>query len=186
MVVKVGFILLFFILTLSFIQPIKSQKTNLVIKTESILEENIPVKLMIPTLNINAKIQSVGITKDGNMDVPNNTQDVGLFSLGPKPGEIGSSVITGHFDDKNGDNAVFYNLDKLVKGDKIFVEDNNNKKIAFIVQEIRKFDEKYAEEVFSTNDTAHLNLITCNGVWDKTKNSYDNRLVVFSDRLIEI
>src|SRR3989338_8569269 len=36
-----------------------------------------PVRLIIPALNVNAKIQKVGITKKGNMAVPNNFVDVG-------------------------------------------------------------------------------------------------------------
>jgi hypothetical protein len=32
-----------------------------------------------------------------------------------------------------------------------------------------------------SNDKAHLNLITCDGVWDVTKKSYSKRLVVFAD-----
>lgn len=37
-------------------------------------------------------------------------------------------------------------------------------------------------DVFDLNDnSARLNLVTCEGVWDKTEKSYSKRLVVFSD-----
>jgi len=37
-------------------------------------------------------------------------------------------------------------------------------------------------ETASSDAKAHLNLITCEGVWDKVSKSYSKRLVVFTDR----
>jgi DTW domain-containing protein YfiP len=43
-----------------------------------------------------------------------------------------------------------------------------------------------APEVFnSSDDKAHLNLITCDGTWDKAQKIYSDRLVVFADKKIE-
>lgn len=140
-----------------------------------------PIRLIIPTININADIQHLGVTQAGEMEVPNNNIDVGWFGLGPRPGERGSAVIAGHFNGKNGKAGVFANLDKLKMGDKLFVKDDKGKIITFVVRESRTYDPGYANDVFNSNDGTHLNLITCDGVWDETKNSYSKRLVVFSD-----
>lgn len=180
MAVKVGFVLLFFLLTFSFIKSQNKSKEN-VATSQLVPEIILPSKIIIPKLNIDAKIKLVGVDNNGKMIVPDSIYDVGLFSLGPKPGEIGSAVITGHFDDENGKQAVFYDLDKITVGDRILIEDSKNNNLTFIVRKIRKYDEKYAEEVFSSNDMSHLNLITCNGIWNKQKKSYENRIVVFSD-----
>ncbi len=51
----------------------------------------------------------------------------------------------------------------------------------FVVVKKQIFDSGYADEVFSRNDGAYLNLITCDGLWDGVKKSYSKRLVVFSD-----
>jgi hypothetical protein len=41
-----------------------------------------------------------------------------------------------------------------------------------------------ATAVFISNDgSSHLNLITCDGVWDKQAKQYSKRLVVFADRI---
>jgi hypothetical protein len=53
--------------------------------------------------------------------------------------------------------------------------------MAFVVRESRTYNPGYAEEVFSANDGAHLNLVTCDGVWDGAKKSYSKRLVIFAD-----
>jgi LPXTG-site transpeptidase (sortase) family protein len=115
------------------------------------------------------------------MEVPSNAVDVGWFDLGPRPGEKGSAVIAGHFDGENGGVGVFNNLYKLKKGDKLYVEDDKGTTLLFVVRESRIYNPGYADEVFSRNDSAYLNLITCDGVWDKAKKSYSERLVVFTD-----
>jgi LPXTG-site transpeptidase (sortase) family protein len=141
----------------------------------------LPVRLMIPEINVNATIQHVGVTPKGEMEAPSNSVDVGWFDLGPRPGEKGSAVISGHFDGGNGESGVFINLYKLKEGGKLYIEDDKGVSITFVVRESRTYDPGYAEEVFSLNDSAHLNLVTCDGVWDGAKKSYSKRLVVFTD-----
>lgn len=144
----------------------------------------LPIRLKIPGINVDAAIEQVGLTAGGAMDVPKNQNNVAWYSLGQRPGEIGSAVIAGHFDWKNGLPAVFYRLDKLQKGDKIYVEDDRGATITFVVRESRNYDPKAdASDVFISNDgKSHLNLITCEGIWSKAANSYSKRLVVFSDK----
>lgn len=139
------------------------------------------MRLKIPSINVNANIQYVGVNTRGEMEVPKNTVDVGWFKLGSRPGEKGSAVISGHIDGKNGEAGVFNNLHKLKKGDKLFIKDAEGTTITFVVRESRIYNPGYADEVFSSNDRAHLNLVTCDGVWDGAKKSYSKRLVVFTD-----
>lgn len=141
----------------------------------------LPVRLTIPAINVNAGVQYVGVTSEGVMEVPNNATDVGWFKLGSRPGDKGSAVISGHFDGKNGEAGVFINLYKLKKGDKLYIKDDKGITTTFVVRESRIYNPGNAEEVFSLNDKAHLNLITCDGVWDGVKKSYSKRLVVFTD-----
>jgi LPXTG-site transpeptidase (sortase) family protein len=145
------------------------------------VSSGLPIRLAIPAINVNANIQQVGVTPKGEMDVPNNSIDVGWFKLGSRPGEKGSAVIDGHFNDKNGEAGVFFNLYKLKKGNKLYIKDDKGIITTFIVRESRIYNTGYAEEVFSSNDNAHLNLVTCDGVWDGTKKSYTKRLVIFAD-----
>ncbi len=143
--------------------------------------QGLPVRLRIPAINVNADIQHVGVDPTGEMGVPSNTIDVGWFDLGPRPGEKGSAVIAGHFNGEGGETGVFTDLYKLKEGDKLYVEDSNGTSVAFVVRESRIYDPGYADEVFTLNDNAHLNLITCDGMWDEVEKSYSKRLVVFAD-----
>lgn len=140
----------------------------------------LPVRLKIPSLKIDADVEQVGMTPEGAMDVPSNTTDVGWFSLGPRPGERGSAVISGHLDERTGRSGVFDKLDKLEPGDRIYVTDDLGTITTFSVRENRIYDQGYSQEVFVPNDNSYLNLITCDGVWDETANSYSKRLVVFA------
>ena len=143
---------------------------------------DVPSKLVIPKLDINAYVEAVGKDQTGRMDVPKKDQDVGWWKYGFKPGEIGNSVIAGHYDRKDGGPAVFYNLGDLEIGDKLEIVDGNGKSLTFRVvrKEIFKDAEFPLQEVFGETDSKYLNLITCEGSFDRVTKNYSDRLVVFT------
>lgn len=176
---------MFSLVIFSFVKTNFNFPLNDLIKKE---QENIsfsPVRLLIPVINISANIQTLGTNSKGEMEVPANIADVGLFKFGVIPGQVGSAVIAGHFNGENNQKGVFFNLDKLKTGDKLTVEDITGKSITFIVQKIELYDSGYADNVFNQGDGVHLNLVTCDGLWDEAKKSYTKRLVIFSDILRE-
>ncbi len=140
----------------------------------------LPVRLKIPAINVDAVVEAVGLTSAGAMDTPKNPDGVGWFDLDSRPGNTGSAVIAGHYGIwKNGQETVFNNLNKLRPGDKITVLDNAGTAISFVMRQSRNFDPNAdASSVFVSGDAkSHLNLITCEGIWnDKTK-SCSERLV---------
>jgi len=145
----------------------------------------LPVRLQIPSIDVDSAIEDAYITQDGRMDVPAGSVNVAWFALGTIPGQKGSAVIGGHFGIDDGVPKVFYNLNKLKVGDKVYVVDDTNNTLAFIVRSIRLFD-KNAESssVFYSNDgLAHLNVITCEGEWNKVNDTYPDRRVVFTDAI---
>lgn len=145
-------------------------------------EKVTPQRIIIPSIGIDTEIQEVGLTQNGAMEVPSSTTEVGWYKFGPHPGQVGSAVITGHYDGENGTKGVFEKLHLLKKGDKIYIIESNGKKITFTVRESRKYDpDADASEVFNQSDSSHLNLITCDGKWDTAQESYSKRLVVFTD-----
>lgn len=143
------------------------------------------MRLLIPKIHVNALVEYVGVTPDLVMDVPKGPSNVAWFKFGARPGEKGSAVIAGHEGWKDGIPAVFDELDKLAKGDKFSVIDENGATTTFVVRMIRVYGARDdASEVFGSHDgVAHLNLITCEGVWNRFKKSYASRLVIFSDKV---
>ena len=144
-------------------------------------ERGIPTRIKIPRIQVDAVVQEVNVAENGEMESPSNSSDVAWFELGPRPGKTGSSVIAGHFDGKNGEDGVFKDLGILKEGDVVTVEDDKGMTSIFIVRQSKAYGPGENEEVFGQSDGKHLNLITCDGVWDEDKKSYSKRLVVFAD-----
>lgn len=144
----------------------------------------LPIRLKIPVINVDATITYVGLTPDGAMDIDKDPDAVAWYNLGPRPGEEGSSVIAGHYGWTGEKASVFNGLNTLNKDDEVSVIDEKGVTTTFIVRESRKYDpEADATSVFKSDDgKAHLNLITCDGVWKNVQQTYSDRLVVFTDK----
>jgi LPXTG-site transpeptidase (sortase) family protein len=162
------------LLTANINAPYEQEKVNI----------GLPVYLKIPAINVDSAVEYVGLTSGGAMDVPKNQNNVAWLELGQRPGENGSAVIAGHYGWKNGKASVFDNLYKLRKGDKLYIEDDKGVIISFVMRGSRRYNSNAdASDVFVSNDgKAHLNLITCEGTWDKVSKSYSERLVIFTDK----
>ena len=146
-----------------------------------------PVRLAIPKLNINAGFQYNGLEPDGTMEVPSNIYDVGWFTGSVQPGEKGVAIVTGHVAQirksvvtKLG---VFSDLGALNVGDTLSVVNDRGASTTFVVRAVRTYDPAAdATDVFtSTDGGAHMNIITCEGVWNQAALSYTQRLVVFTE-----
>lgn len=144
----------------------------------------IPINLRIPILNIDTSLESVGLTSKGAVDVPKVSTHAAWYNLSPRPGEVGNSIIDGHSGWKDGVQSVFDNLYKIKKGDRIYIEDNKGLIISFIVKDFKPYGPNDDLSVIfnSSDDGAHLNLITCVGDWDVNQKSPNDRFVVFSDK----
>lgn len=144
----------------------------------------LPVRIIIPNIKVNAELEYVGLTPNGEMDVPKERTHAAWFNLGARPGENGSAVIAGHYGWKDGKSSVFDNLNTLHIGDKVYVEDGARGTTIFIVRALKEYNQNTnASDVFNSYDgKSHLNLITCEGVWNKELKNYSKRLVVFTEK----
>ena len=142
----------------------------------------VPVTLDIPAIHIHAHIESVGLDSHQQMDVPKDTQDVAWYKLGSQPGSQGNAVIDGHVDTPTSAPAVFARLKDIKSGDTIDVTEQQHITHEFVVTSVEHFSTPTfpANRVFGSISGAHLNLITCDGVWDNNMSNYSQRLVVFS------
>lgn len=141
-----------------------------------------PSRLIVPSLRIDADIQQVGVNAKGNMGVPTNYADVAWYKHGTIPGQLGSAVIDGHVDNGLGLAGVFKHLADLKPGDDVIVVTKTGRELRFTVQDVvtYPYDSVPLEKVFTRNDNARLNLITCGGKWIKSEKTYDERVVVYT------
>jgi sortase (surface protein transpeptidase) len=118
------------------------------------------------------------------MESPATTTEVGWYKNGALPGNQGNAVIAGHVDGPRGEPAVFFDLQKLQIKDTVTVIDSVGRSTMFRVRDVHTYTSaQQAKEVFATDTGAHLNLITCTGGWDTRAREFDQRLVVFTDRV---
>lgn len=153
------------------------------------IQVGLPVRLTIPKISVDAGFQYNGLKSDGTMEIPNNVTDVGWFTGSVHPGDKGVAVVTGHVAQIRGGvmtkSGVFKKLNELHAGDKLYVTNDKGITTTFVVRESRNYDPQAdATDVFTAKDDGtHLNLITCEGIWNQTQLSYSQRLVVFTDAM---
>lgn len=152
-------------------------------KTNSLSSAALPARLTIPSIKLDAVVAYAGLRSDGTMDISDNPDQVAWYEFGTRPGNEGSAVIAGHYGWTGLHGSVFNDLHLLKKGDKVSVIDKYDKLVTFVVTKTEKYDPSAdATAIFRSSDgKAHLNLITCDGDWVPDKNSYSDRLVVFTD-----
>lgn len=141
-----------------------------------------PVRLEIPAIGVDATVQYVGITGNGDMGTPDNFTDVAWYKYGPVPGQLGSAVIDGHVDNGLSLAGVFKHLDNVKVGDDVYVIAADGSKLHFVVTDMEKYPYTSGptQKIFGQTDAARLNLITCSGTWVPGARTYDERLVVYT------
>ncbi|TFD95878.1 class F sortase [Jeotgalibacillus sp. R-1-5s-1] len=144
-----------------------------------------PVSLTIPSLEIEAPVIQVGMLENGEMEVPEDVNEVGWFEPGVMPGARGNSVLAGHVDSYRGP-AVFFKLKDLKQGDEIIVTGENGETLTFAVTDIQTYPSDGApiERIFGPSGERNLNLITCTGPFNRDSGQYPDRLVVYT-QLVE-
>jgi len=143
-----------------------------------------PVRLIIPSVAINAQVEWVGTQPNADLATPtqNPWDDVGWYNQGPYPGERGSAVIDGHLDRPGGFPAVFWHLRDMHVGDEVLVKNKSGKTLRFQVTRIELYPPQDApiQDIFGNWGGTYLNLITCAGDWIPSQHQTNLRLVVYT------
>ncbi len=140
-----------------------------------------PRYLSIEKLGIyNARVRSMGLTRDGSLDTPYSIFDVGWYNRSSKPGTGGVLVIDGHNGGPNV-HGVFKDLNKLYTDDLIVIERGDGQKFTYRVVENKEIPladaNQYMSVAFSSPEpgTESLTLISCIGEWSQAQQTYLSR-----------
>lgn len=139
-----------------------------------------PRLIKMPTLDVVGPIQKVGLTKENAVAVPTNVNFAGWYTGSVKPGYPGLSVIDAHVSGKYAP-GLFKQLPKLKAGDALQVTYGDGTVRSFEVVDGKAMPEKEAAAYMLVKRTTidrQLNLITCDGVYDRATEQYDKRYVV--------
>jgi sortase (surface protein transpeptidase) len=141
-----------------------------------------PVRLRIPTLNIDAPLTHLGVAPDRTIEVPTDSAVPGWFDQGPRPGQPGPAVILGHVDSKAGP-AVFYRLSRLPVGAEVLVDRADGSTVTFRVRSTQHVAKTAfpTDLVYAPTLEPSLRLVTCGGAFDHTRSSYVDNVIVYAD-----
>ena len=140
-----------------------------------------PVRIRIPSVDVDAEIVGVGLEEDGTME----TTDFGLagwYTEGPKPGEEGPSVVVAHVDSKTGPD-VFYRLRELQQGAEIHIERSDGSTATWVTESSEQADkdELPVESIWNPSEEPVLRLVTCGGAFDRSIGHYTDNVIVYAN-----
>jgi LPXTG-site transpeptidase (sortase) family protein len=142
-----------------------------------------PVSLTIPLIGVQTSLMTLGLAANGELQVPalSMASVAGWYTGSPRPGSIGSAIIVGHVDTNNKP-AVFFRLNTLTRGDKIYVKRADGTLVEFRVTSVQTYlkDHFPTEDVYGPVPDPELRLITCGGAYDRATHHYLSNIVVYA------
>jgi LPXTG-site transpeptidase (sortase) family protein len=137
------------------------------------------VRVVIPSVEIDATLMEVGVVEEGVAEVP-PFGTAAWYKLGPAPGANGPAVLLGHVDSKRGPD-VFYRLRDVKSGDRILVYGADGDVAIFSVdsrEQVLKTDLP-VERIWNQSRQSLIRLITCGGEFDPSTGHYLSNLIVY-------
>jgi hypothetical protein len=140
-----------------------------------------PVRLRIPALHVDTRLDRLGLQPDGTVAVPQRTDVAGWWDGGPRPGQPGPAVLLGHVDSKTGP-GVFIGLHQLTAGSLIVVERADGSSAAFTITALDRVPKTRfpTDLVYAPTLDPTLRLVTCGGSFDRSKGSYRDNVIAFA------
>jgi hypothetical protein len=139
-----------------------------------------PTRLKVGAIDLDTPLETLRLGADGALTPPRDFAKAGWYAGGTRPGDVGPAVIAGHVDSRRGP-AVFYDLRKVARGDRIEVV-RGGRTLAFTVVATAWYPKNAfpTDEVYGPTPDRQLRLITCGGVFDRSLRSYKDNLVVYA------
>ena len=141
-----------------------------------------PARMVVPHIGVDNPVVPVGLHPDVSLVVPDEAHVAGWYSGFSRPGQTGRpAVIAGH-NVWGGRIGVFYRLHQLVPGDILEIRGEDDSTVRFEVERI----EQHPKDAFPTNrvydatDRADLRVITCGGLFDRSRGSHVDNIIVFA------
>jgi hypothetical protein len=144
----------------------------------------VPVRLRIPALHVDSRVQRLGLQPDGTVAVPKRTDVAGWYEGGPRPGQPGPAVILGHVDSHTGP-GIFINLSTVRIGTLVRVDRSDGSMVMFRIGKVSRVAKTSfpTDLVYAPSLDPTLRLVTCGGSFDHSRGSYRDNVIAFADQL---
>jgi len=149
-----------------------------------LLAHSRPTHLTIPAIGVDTSLRHIGLTPAGAIRTPPLDRDSHAYwlTVSPTPGQLGPATIIGHVDSAAYGPAVFFRLGALRQRDSISVTRADGVVAVFKVERVVEYQKARfpTQAVYGNLDHAGLRLITCGGLFDAARHSYESNIVVFA------
>jgi len=161
-------------------KPAASALTNYAVAAD------LPRALSIDKIDVTARVLPMSVNTDGSVQAPRNIYDAGWYTGSVKPGEIGAMFIDGHASGPTREGLFAY-LDKLEEGDTLQMEKGDGTKLTYKVvhKEIAPLEGLDMKKMLLPygNTLRGMNLMTCTGTWVDSKQTYDQRVMIWTEQV---
>ena len=143
-----------------------------------------PVRLVLPSVGIDAPVDPVGVGSGGLMQLPDEVRRVGWYRYGPAPGDAaGAAVLAGHVDSWDQGLGALGRLRNLEPGQTFEVRSATGRLSHWRVVTRRLVVKQQLPlgQLFTRTGPPRLVLLTCGGPFDERLRSYRDNLVVVAE-----
>ena len=163
--------------------PSSTKPSSQIVASYSVPPNN-PKYIAIPAIGIsNTPVVKLGLMSSGAIATPDNIYETGWYEGSSLPGQSGAMFIYGHVSSWTAD-GIFFNLKKLVDGDKVLITTGNNIEYDYQVvsSKVYPYNAVNMQQVLSPVNMGvpGLNLMTCTGQVIKGTSEFNERLVVYT------
>jgi LPXTG-site transpeptidase (sortase) family protein len=143
--------------------------------------------------DVDGKMVVLGVDPGTNvMQSPSNKDDVGYYDFTPHPGlgceapgKCSNTVLSAHVDWYTGQVGVFWNLRYLKNDDEVdlTLQDGKVYKYKVVANTVYSDEDAPVQEIIGQTPQESVTMITCDGVFNKNLQEYNNRRVVRAVRV---
>lgn len=144
-----------------------------------------PVTLTIDALGVAIPVEPVGVTDDGQMEIPPLAEVAGWYRYGPSPAQdTGTTVIAAHVDSiASAGLGPFARLGELPPGATVAVTLEDGTVRSYTVTSVDQTPKTVVawDDVFIREGDHRLVLITCGGTFQRQVRSYSDNVIVTAE-----
>lgn len=141
-----------------------------------------PSRLIVDGISVDAEVWPIGLDANRALAVPRRADVTGWWSGGFAPGEVGPTVIVGHYDSKTAP-GVFARLKDVEEGELITVEQNDGSAYFYRVVQVDRLKKTAfpTDRVYGATPASTLRLVTCGGKFDRKTGHYVDNVIAYAD-----